>query len=107
LPYCKCDNCGYVADVPYIDEECPKCHMGKMQEMEEEVPSKFPAIVVEGDQSLTVLYLDRHKRLAIRQFWFEMEQGKFKCSSEEIYIEDDEKEDFKEAINEILAWAAK
>jgi len=34
MPYCKCDKCGYVADVPYIDGECPKCHKGKMREME-------------------------------------------------------------------------
>jgi hypothetical protein len=33
MPYCKCDKCGYIADVPYPDADCPSCDKGKMREM--------------------------------------------------------------------------
>jgi len=35
MPYCQCDKCGYILDVPYVDQECPKCHKGVMREMTE------------------------------------------------------------------------
>lgn len=36
MPYCKCDKCGYIADVPYTGLACPKCHTGTMKEMTKE-----------------------------------------------------------------------
>ena len=36
MPYCKCDRCGYIADVPYTDQPCPSCDKGVMREMTKE-----------------------------------------------------------------------
>ena len=36
MPYCKCDKCGYIADVLYTGLACPKCHKGIMWEMTKE-----------------------------------------------------------------------
>jgi len=36
MPYCECDKCGYIADVPYTDQTCLSCDEGIMREMTKE-----------------------------------------------------------------------
>jgi len=76
--------------------------------VKEPIISHFPAIAIEGDQALTVLYIDRHNRLAIRQFYFDIQDGKLKWDNADVYIDEDEKEDFKKGIDDIISkWQPK
>jgi len=104
-----CEKCGKEFDeksskVGWNAVKCPHCgHIQTPESMRtnEKESAKFSAIAIEGNQSLTVIYRDIHNRIAIRQFWFDIREGKFVWDAEEIYIEPGEAEDFKAAIAEI------
>lgn len=68
---------------------------------EEKIPSKFQAIVIEIDQGLAIIYYDDAKQLKIKQFWFEIKDGKTMWDGAEMFFNKDEVEDFKNAIDEI------
>lgn len=55
MVYCECDNCGYIADVPYMHGECPKCHKGKMRGMELTLVEKLKPLFRTMKQDVTNL----------------------------------------------------